>query len=32
LSAFVVNRIFAFIEKRMRIPGFIVAGTGAGGH
>ena len=30
-SAFVVNRIFAFIEKRMRIPGFIVAGTG-GGH
>jgi glutamate/aspartate transport system permease protein len=30
-SAFVVNRIFAFIEKRVRIPGFIVAGTG-GGH
>jgi glutamate/aspartate transport system permease protein len=30
-SAFVVNRIFALIEKRMRIPGFIVAGTG-GGH
>lgn len=32
LSAFVVNRIFAFIERRARIPGFIVAGTGAGGH
>jgi glutamate/aspartate transport system permease protein len=32
LSAFAVNRVFAFIEKRMRIPGFIVAGTGAGGH
>ena len=31
LSAFVVNRVFAVIEKRMRIPGFIVAGTG-GGH
>ena len=32
LSAFIVNRVFAFIEKRMRIPGFIVAGTGGGGH
>jgi glutamate/aspartate transport system permease protein len=32
LSAFVVNRVFALIERRMRIPGFIVAGTGAGGH
>jgi len=31
-SAFVVNRIFALIERRMRIPGFIVAGAGAGGH
>ena len=30
-SAFIVNRIFAFIEKRVRIPGFIVAG-GTGGH
>jgi len=30
-SAFAVNRVFAFIEKKMRIPGFIVAGTG-GGH
>ena len=31
LSAFVVNRIFALIERRMRVPGFIAAGTG-GGH
>jgi glutamate/aspartate transport system permease protein len=31
LSAFAVNRVFAVIEKRMQIPGFIVAGTG-GGH
>jgi glutamate/aspartate transport system permease protein len=31
LSAFVVNRVFAFIEKRVRIPGFIVSG-GTGGH
>ncbi|MCY7319640.1 MAG: amino acid ABC transporter permease [Ramlibacter sp.] len=30
VSAFAVNRVFAFIEKRVRIPGFIVAGgTGA---
>ncbi|MEZ0309959.1 MAG: amino acid ABC transporter permease [Ramlibacter sp.] len=31
ISAFTVNRIFAFIEKKVRIPGFIVAG-GTGGH
>ncbi len=31
LSAFAVNRVFAYIERRMRIPGFIVAG-GTGGH
>jgi glutamate/aspartate transport system permease protein len=31
LSAFAVNRVFAFIEKKVRIPGFIVAG-GTGGH
>ena len=31
LSAFAVNRVFAVVEKKMRIPGFIVAGTG-GGH
>jgi glutamate/aspartate transport system permease protein len=31
VSAFAVNRVFAFIEKKVQIPGFIVAGTG-GGH
>jgi len=30
-SAFTVNRVFAFIERKVRIPGFIVAG-GTGGH
>ncbi len=32
LSAFAVNRVFAFIERRVAIPGFIVAGVGGGGH
>ena len=32
LSAFAVNRIFAFIEKKVAIPGFIVAGGTGGGH
>ena len=33
LSAFAVNRVFALIERRVQIPGFIVAGgTGGGGH
>ena len=32
LSAFAVNRIFAFIEKKLQIPGFIVAGGTGGGH
>lgn len=31
ISAFAVNRVFAFIEKKIQIPGFIVAG-GTGGH
>ncbi len=31
ISAFAVNSVFVFIENKMRIPGFIVAGTG-GGH
>ncbi|MFP5404877.1 MAG: amino acid ABC transporter permease [Gammaproteobacteria bacterium] len=30
ISALVVNRVFAFIEKRARVPGFVAAG--AGGH
>lgn len=32
LSAFAVNRIFAFIEKKVRIPGFVVAGGTGAGH
>lgn len=32
LSAFAVNRIFAFIEQKVRIPGFIAAGGIGGGH
>ena len=31
LSAFAVNRVFAFIELKMRVPGFVAASTG-GGH
>jgi glutamate/aspartate transport system permease protein len=32
VSAFAVNRVFAFIEKKVQIPGYIVAGTAGGGH
>ena len=32
VSAFAVNRVFAFIERRVQIPGFIVAGGTGGGH
>ena len=32
ISALVINRIFAWIEKRARVPGFVSSGTGAGGH
>lgn len=32
LSAFAVNRAFALIEKKLQIPGFIVAGGTGGGH
>jgi glutamate/aspartate transport system permease protein len=32
VSAFVVNRIFAFIERKVQIPGFIAAGGTGGGH
>ena len=31
-SAFAVNRVFAFIEHKLRVPGFIVAGGTGGGH
>ena len=32
ISAFAVNRVMAFIEKKIQIPGFIVAGGTGGGH
>jgi len=32
ISAFAVNRVFAFIERRARVPGLIVAGQTGGGH
>ena len=32
ISALIINRIMAFIEKRSRVPGFVSSGTGAGGH
>ena len=32
VSAFAINRIMAFIEKRVRIPGMVVAGGAGGGH
>ena len=28
ISALIVNRLFAFIEKRARVPGFVAAGAG----
>ena len=32
LSALAVNRVFAFVEKKVQVPGFIVAGGTGGGH
>ncbi len=32
LSAFAVNRVMAFFERRMQIPGLVVAGNVGGGH
>jgi glutamate/aspartate transport system permease protein len=32
VSAFAVNRVMAYVEKRVQIPGYIVAGTAGGGH
>ena len=32
ISAFAVNRVMTLIEKRMQIPGFIVAGSKGGGR
>jgi glutamate/aspartate transport system permease protein len=31
ISAMVINRVMAWVEKRVRVPGFVVAG-GTGGH
>jgi glutamate/aspartate transport system permease protein len=31
-SAFAVNRICAFVEKRVQIPGMVIAGASGGGH
>ena len=32
ISAFAINRIMAFIEKKTRVPGFIVSASAGGGH
>ena len=32
LSAFAINRVMGFIEKRTRVPGFVAAGGIGGGH
>jgi glutamate/aspartate transport system permease protein len=32
VSAFAINRVFGFIEKKVQVPGFIVAGGTGGGH
>ena len=32
ISAFAVNRVMAVVEKKVQIPGYIVAGTAGGGH
>ena len=32
VSAFAVNRVCAFIEKRVQIPGMVIAGATGGGH
>ena len=32
ISAFAVNRVFALVEKKVQIPGYIVAGGTGGGH
>lgn len=32
ISALVINRIMAAVEKKAQVPGFVSSGTGAGGH
>jgi glutamate/aspartate transport system permease protein len=31
ISALVINRVMAWVERKSRVPGFVAAGTGAGG-
>jgi len=32
VSAFAVNRLMAFVEKKLQIPGMVIAGSTGGGH
>jgi glutamate/aspartate transport system permease protein len=32
VSAFAVNRLMALVEKKMQIPGMVIAGSTGGGH
>jgi glutamate/aspartate transport system permease protein len=32
VSAFAVNRVMAYVERKVQIPGYIVAGGAGGGH
>ena len=32
ISAFAINRVMALVEKKLQIPGFVVAGATGGGH
>ena len=32
VSAFAVNRVMAFVEKKVQIPGYVMAGAPGGGH
>jgi glutamate/aspartate transport system permease protein len=32
VSAFAINRLMAYIERRARVPGFIASGAAGGGH
>ena len=32
VSAFAINRVMAFIEKRARVPGLVAASSASGGH
>jgi glutamate/aspartate transport system permease protein len=32
VSAFAVNRVMAFVENKLQIPGYVLAGSAGGGH